>query len=214
MDETSSKIQSALTGARQIFHETSLLMQTVDGLVTASGFKCPYGSRAFWYISHSFSEGESWLPTYVSRLWQRSTNDGTTKALFVSIELMRDSEGERFWFEDVGPVVKGVALTLNEAVKGSEWCLWWGDGAGHDARLFDVHGHGALYHSTPRECAETSEDGRLRSADNFWLPLTSLTDHDKVASMLVDPLTGISEKGIAASADLPVPPYLLLPGDG
>ena len=214
MDEISSKIQSALTAVHQIFRETSLLMQTVDGLVTASGFKCPYDSRAFWDISRSFSEGESWLPTYVVRLWQRPANGGTTKALFVSIELRPDSEGERFWFEDVGPVVKGVALTLNKAVKRSEWHLWWGDGAGHDTRLFDVKGHGALYHSTPREGTEASEDEHVRDADNFWLPLTALTNHDKVAKMLVEPLTGISEQGIAYSAKLTVPPYLLLPEDG
>ncbi len=213
MDETSSKIGSALVATLRIFKETSLLMQTIDGLVTAAGYECPYDSAAIWGTSRSYSAGGSWIPTCVSRLWQRPGDKGGASGLLISVELMPDPSRNRLWFDDVGPVVKAIALDFTEALEGANWRLWWRDGAGHDARLFDIRKHGALYHSVPRDTVEASKDGRLRSADNFWLGLTCLTNRNDVAALLVKPLIAVSQKGIDASENLATAPCLLRPGD-
>ena len=120
---------------------------------------------------------------------------------------MRKAKGSGF--EDVGPVVKAIVLTLSEPVKNSEWRFAWRDGVGHDSQEFRVTNNGPLYRSTPKKTAGTGD--LLLMADNFWLPLTALTNEGEVDVLLVKPMTRISEKGIAAGKDLVVPPYLLLP---
>jgi len=204
------KMKMVFQFIKQVYQETALLMQTIEGLMSPD-FKCPFDATGVWRFSYRYDAGETWLIKSVSRYWEQK--DNPLSAALISIEFMPDLD----WTDnkDVGPIATAMSLKLKQKVEKNNWPFWWRDDCGRNEKVFEVDRSNApIYHSTLINGVE--KDGTeqlLHSIANFWLPLSALTDQAIVDKMLVRPLKELCTRNIQEVSLTQQESYLYLPAD-
>lgn len=200
--EVGLKMRHAFETVGRILDETSLLMQTVEGLM-APDFRCPCNRRGVWG-QYGYDAGKALLVTYIARCWQRVEAPRT--GILLSMEFLPD----RSWAcaEDPGPVATATVLRLTKPMDDNNWSTSWLDNCGWNEEYFQIDMACApLYRSVPKAETDLTRSELLEAIENFWIPLDCLTGRREVEELLVRPLKEIANNGIGHLGSL-AGPYL------
>lgn len=180
-ENISAKISAAFKAVKQIYDETSSLMQHVEQSMRPEFVPPARSQYAYRKIG-----GYNWLTNTIARYLEMKQDRHL--GVIVSVQYLPQAP---LPFREAGPFVSAAALRLKEPLKGGDWSWRWIEDAGHNTAVFDIDEEKApVYRSRPKPDAP-EKIKRLDYVDVFWLPLDVLAGPQEVQELLVGPLKAL-----------------------